>query len=124
MTPAERQLVTELFDRLATLEDAPRDPDAERLIRDGLAQAPNAVYALVQTALVQDEALKNANTRIQQLEAERTAANTPQRQGGFLDSMRGGLWGRGGEPPRSSVPNVRPADARPADAPMGAPAGS
>ena len=117
MTPAERQLVTELFDRLATLEDAQRDPDAERAIRDGLAQAPNAIYALVQTALVQDEALKNANTRIQQLEAELSGGNAPQRQGGFLDSMRGSIWGRGTEP-RGSVPNVRPGDA-----PMGAPAG-
>ena len=70
MTPAERQLIADLFDRLATLEDAQRDPEAERAIQDGLRQAPNAVYALVQTALVQDEALKRANARIQQLEAE------------------------------------------------------
>ena len=69
MTPEERHLVTELFDRLATLEDAQRDPDAERAIRDGLEQAPNAVYALVQTALVQDEVLKRADARIQELEA-------------------------------------------------------
>ena len=113
MTPAERQLVTELFDRLATLEDAQRDPDAERAIRDGLAQAPNAVYALVQTALVQDEALKNADARIQELEAQLGTGNAP-RQGGFLDNMRGSIWGR--QEPRGSVPNVRPGDA-----PMGTP---
>ena len=35
----------------------------------GLRTAPNAVYALVQTALVQDEALKRAHDRIQELEA-------------------------------------------------------
>lgn len=114
MTPAERQLVTELFDRLATLEDAPRDPDAERAIRDGLAQAPNAVYALVQTALVQDEALKSANARIQELESQLGTGNAP-RQEGFLDSMRGSIWGRG-EASRSSVPNVPRGDA-----PMGVP---
>ena len=34
MTPQERELVTELFDRLATLESAPRDPDAERAVAD------------------------------------------------------------------------------------------
>ena len=56
MTPQERQLVAELFDRLATLENSPRDPDADRAIAEGLARAPHAVYALVQTALVQDEA--------------------------------------------------------------------
>ena len=34
MTPEERNLVVELFDRLGTLEDAQqRDPEAERLIR-------------------------------------------------------------------------------------------
>src|SRR2546430_16195229 len=53
MTPEERNLIIDLFDRLATLEDAQRDPDAERLIREGLRQAPNAPYALVQTVLVQ-----------------------------------------------------------------------
>jgi len=115
MTPAERQLVSELFDRLATLEDAQRDPEAERLIRDGLSQAPNAVYALVQTALVQDEALKRANARIQELEAELGIGQEPPRQGGFLDSMRDSIFGRR-EEPRGSVPNVRPGDA-----PMGAP---
>jgi hypothetical protein len=114
MTPAERQLVSELFDRLATLEDAQRDPEAERLIRDGLAQAPNAVYALVQTALVQDEALKQADARIQELEAE--LAGPPPQQGGFLDNMRDSLFGRRPEQ-RGSVPSVRP------DGPMGVPPG-
>ena len=70
MTPKEQELVNELFDRLATLEANPRDPDAERLIADGLKRAPHAVYALVQTALVQDEALKRANARIEELQAQ------------------------------------------------------
>ena len=55
MTPQERQLVSELFDRLASLEGERRDPDAERAIVAGLDQAPNAIYPLVQTVLVQDE---------------------------------------------------------------------
>lgn len=114
MTPDERQRVSELFDRLATLEDAQRNSEAERAIRDGLVQAPNALYALVQTALVQDEALKAAHARIHALEAE--LGHQPPPQGGFLDSMRGSIWGRG-DRARGSVPNVRPANA-----PMGAPA--
>ena len=69
MTPQE-QFVNELFDRLTTLEAKPRDPDAGRLIADGLRRAPHAVYALVQTALVQDEALKRANARIEELQAQ------------------------------------------------------
>ena len=39
MTPQERQLIDELFDRLATLESEPRDPDAMRAITRGPAQA-------------------------------------------------------------------------------------
>jgi len=117
MTPAERQLVADLFDRLATLEDTQRDPGAERTIRDGLSQAPNAVYALVQTVLVQDEALKRANARIEELEDQLGIKAEPSRQGGFLDTMRDSIFGRRDEP-RSSVPTVRPGEA-----PMGAPAG-
>ena len=44
MTPEERDLIIDLFDRLATLEDAQRDPDAERLIREGLRQAVCATF--------------------------------------------------------------------------------
>ncbi len=122
MTPAERQLVAELFDRLATLEDAPRDPDAERTIRDGLAQAPNAVYALVQTALVQDEALRLANARIEELEGQLGFGNAQRQGGGFLDNMRDSIFGRRDDQ-RGSVPSVRPGDA-PRDAPTGTPMGA
>jgi hypothetical protein len=109
MTPEERNLVIELFDRLATLEDAQRDPDAERLIRDGLRQAPNASYALVQTVLVQDEALKRADARIRELEGE-PAGDAP-RDNSFLGGVRDSLFGR--REGRSSVPSVpRPEDAR------------
>ncbi|MCK1278993.1 DUF2076 domain-containing protein [Bradyrhizobium sp. 61] len=109
MTPQERQLVDELFDRLSKLENAPRDPDAIAAISDGLRKAPGAVYALVQTTLLQDEALKRAHNRIQELEA----AHAPEQaqSGGFLDTMRDSLFGGG--PSRGSVPNVPPRDARP-----------
>src|SRR6266849_492068 len=103
MTPQEQQLVADLFDRLASLESQRRDPDAERLIREGLGRAPNSVYALVQSVLVQDEALKRANARIEEL--ERAIAAPAESGGGFLDSMRNAIVGR--DPPRASVPSVR-----------------
>jgi hypothetical protein len=116
MTPEERKLVTDLFDRLATLEDARRDPEAERLIQDGLRQAPNAVYALVQTALVQDEALKRADGRIRELEDELGIGPEPPQPAGFLDNIRGALFGMP-EPrasaARGSVPSVRPPEENP-----------
>jgi hypothetical protein len=113
MTPEERNLVIELFDRLATLEDAQRDPEAERLIRDGLRQAPNASYALVQTVLVQDEALKRADARIRELEG--TASDTEPRDTSFLGGMRESLFGK--REGRGSVPSVRPGEAASAPGP-------
>ena len=104
MTPQERQLVDDLFDRLSKLEGTPRDPDAASAIAQGLRSAPNAVYALVQTVLLQDEALKRANSRIQELEAG--GAGEQRQSGGFLDSMRETIFGQ----ERGSVPNVRPPD--------------
>lgn len=114
MNPQERQLVDELFDRLAKLEGTPRDPDAANAIADGLRKAPNAIYPLVQTVLLQDEALKRANSHIQELEA---ALQPPQQQqsGSFLDSMRDAIFGQGqgSQAPRGSVPNVPPPASRP-----------
>lgn len=110
MTPQERQLVDDLFDRLARLENAPRDPNATAVIAEGLRKAPNAVYAMVQTVLLQDEALKRANARIQELEA---AQAPPQAQsGGFLDSMRTSTFGSTPQG-RGSVPDVPPPESRP-----------
>jgi hypothetical protein len=100
MTPQERQLVEDLFDRLTQLEKAPRDAEAERVIAEGLRRAPNAIYPLVQTVLVQDEALKRADARIRELTGEDAE---PATSGGFLDSMRQALTGRS-----TSVPSVRP----------------
>jgi hypothetical protein len=116
MNPQERQLVDELFDRLAKLEGGPRDPDAANAIVDGLRKAPNAIYPLVQTVLLQDEALKRANSHIQELEAALQHEPPQQQQSGsFLDSMRDAVFGQGqgGQAQRGSVPNVPPPASRP-----------
>ena len=99
MTPQERQLVDDLFERLARLETAPRDADAHRAIADGLQRAPNALYGLVQTVLVQDEALRRADARIRELEGD----EEDEPSGGFLDNMREVLSGRSSQ---ASVPSV------------------
>lgn len=98
MTPQERQLIDDLFDRLAGVEATPRDASAERAIAEASQRAPHALYALVQTVLVQDEALKQAEARIRELSSESDAPAG----GGFLDSMRSALGGG-----RGSVPSVR-----------------
>jgi hypothetical protein len=112
MTPQERKLIEELFDRLESLEDAPRDDDAVAAINEGLERAPNAMYPLVQTVLVQDEALKRADARIRELEEQLGIAPAPAAQpASFLDNMRDALFGeRAPQSPASagSVPSVRP----------------
>ena len=111
MTPQERQLVDDLFDRLGKVEAAPRDPDAQAVIADGQRRAPNALYALVQTVLLQDEALKRAHDRITELEG--SSAPEQAAPGGFLDTMRDALFGgsnQGAGQPRGSVPSVRPGE--------------
>jgi len=104
MTPQERQLVDDLFDRLSKMENAPRDADATAAIAQGLRIAPNAIYPLVQTVLVQDEALRRANSRIEELESQTAAQQT--QGGGFLDTMRDAVFGQSQS--RGSVPNVPP----------------
>ena len=111
MTPQERKLIDELFDRLQSLEESPRHEDAVDAINAGLDRAPNALYPLVQTVLVQDEALKRADARIRELE-EKVGTATPQgaQQPGFLDNMRDSI---GQREPQGSVPSVKPgADAK------------
>lgn len=105
MTPQERQRVDELFDRLASLETTARDRDAEQVIADGQRRAPHAIYALVQTVLLQDDALRAAEARIAEIERQ-----GPEQSGaeprGFLDSVRDSIFG--GASARGSVPSVRP----------------
>jgi uncharacterized protein len=107
MTPQEQELIKGLFDRLSQLESQPRDPEAVRLIAQGLTGAPHAIYPLVQTVLLQDEALKRANARIEELQVQTSAAAEPEQPPtSFLDSMREALGGRA---PHGSVPSVRTA---------------
>jgi hypothetical protein len=56
--------------------------------------------------LVQDEALKRANARIQELEGADGSGGDPRDGGSFLDTMRGALLGRDAGS-RASVPSVR-----------------
>jgi hypothetical protein len=79
MQAQERELIAGLFGRLKPFESQQRDLEAEALIRDSVAQQPAAPYLLVQTVLVQEQALKAAQERIAELEA-RTGAS------GFLGS--------------------------------------
>lgn len=84
MQTQERDLITGLFGRLQQFEAQPRDPEAEALISGSVARQPAAPYLLVQTVLVQEQALKAAQERIAELEAKASAA--PAAAASFLGS--------------------------------------
>ena len=89
MTPQETDLITTLLDRLKSASGQPKDPEADALIRQAVAQQPDMPYYLVQTVVIQDLSLHNAQDRINEL--ERQLAEAKQGSGtGFL----GGLFGR------------------------------
>ena len=107
MQSEERELITGLFGRLQPFESQPRDGEAEALIKDLAVRQPAAPYLLVQTVLVQEQALKAAQQRIAELEAGAGAAPAAS---GFLGSApKISPWGAPAAPaaPRPSVPPTR-----------------
>ncbi|HTW50622.1 MAG TPA: DUF2076 domain-containing protein [Stellaceae bacterium] len=105
MEPQERDLITTLLSRLQSTAGQPKDPEADAMIRQAMTQMPDAPYYLVQTVLIQDLSLHNAQNRIADLEKQVASLNPPlqqQQPGSFL----GGLFGRSqsGSAPAPSVP--------------------
>jgi len=93
MTPDERQLITGLFDRMRAFALPQKDREAETLINQAVGAMPDAPYMLVQSVLVQEQALEAANARVQELEArvrDLEEGPQPQQSGG---SFLGGLFG-------------------------------
>lgn len=93
MTPEERSLIDGLFDRMRSAAGQTRDQEAEALIARRVSEMPFAPYALAQTVLVQEHALRQASARIDELEeqARQQSAGAPQGGGGLF----GGLFGGG-----------------------------
>ncbi|MGO8914875.1 MAG: DUF2076 domain-containing protein [Stellaceae bacterium] len=102
MTPQERDLVTALLARLRQQGNQPKDAEADALIRQAMAEQPDAPYLLAQTVLIQDMALHSAEGRIAELErqlAAKAAAAQPAATS-FLGGARGsvpaaGAWPQG-----------------------------
>jgi uncharacterized protein len=121
MTPDEQNLIGGLFNRLkeADASAGPKDREAADFIAQSVAALPSAPYLLVQTVLVQEHALANAQARIADLEKQLAAAKSaqPAGSGSFLGGIADklGPWGR-----RGDQPAAQPA-AAPAPAPMAYP---
>ncbi len=99
MEDRDRRAIEELFQKLSQVESqsGPRDPEAERYIREQLAAQPGAAYYMAQTIIVQEQALAAAQDRIE--ETQRQGAGGSSR-GGPLSGIFAG--GRSRQEPRNS----------------------
>lgn len=86
MTTQEQQLISGLIDRVNQTRLAEVDPDAERVLNDGLGRNPNGLYILAQTVLVQQIALDQAQRQLADL---REQAQQPRKATSFLGSIFG-----------------------------------
>jgi hypothetical protein len=128
MTPEERELIAGLFERMRSVGTIDKDREAESYINQSVRQFPDAPYLLVQSVLVQEHALQDAQARVQELEDRvrdlEQARPRSSGSGSFLGSIFGG--GRPAErapEPRGSgsVPPIGSRSAPSAyDAPQGA----
>src|SRR5262249_28041403 len=113
MTPQEQQLITELFARLKQTPAQAKDVDVAQLIRKGVIENPETPYLLVQTVLIQDMALSQAQHRVAELdhhlvEAKEASSAQPSQP---ATSFLGGAPSRGSVPPASQPPAPPPAAA-------------
>src|SRR5215470_18055722 len=91
MTPQEKELLTTLLERLRNTPHQAKDPEADALIRQATAEQPDLAYYLVQTVLIQDLSLHQAQQRIADLEKQ--LADAQQSAKPTVGSFLGGLFG-------------------------------
>ena len=106
--------IEDLFVKLATVErqSPQRDAGAEAYIRERIAAQPGAPYYMAQTIVVQEQALRAAQARIEELEGRPGAAAGEERRrsGGPFGSLFGESRprSRAGSVPSGGVASHRP----------------
>ncbi|MDY7575913.1 DUF2076 domain-containing protein [Actimicrobium sp. CCI2.3] len=113
MTPTESRMLNEFLLQLRQVQGIQKDPEAAALIADAALAQPDALYLLVQRALLQDQALASASARIAVLEAQAVPA-VAVAPSSFLDGGNN-AWGRSASPVSARAYN---APATPASVPM------
>lgn len=95
MTPTEKTMIDQMFDRLSQAESKARaandlpDQEAVAHIGDSLKDSPNRAYYMAQTLVVQDHALQTMAERVERLEQALAEAQRAPAQGGFFASLFG-----------------------------------
>ncbi len=106
MTPEERQLLTDLANKIAQTPAQQRDQEAEEFIRTKIGSRPDALYLMTQTVLIQNMAIEHAHQQIEQLQQQvsRGGPPAPQNSPGFLGGgpNRQSTWGTPAAPPNYS----------------------
>jgi hypothetical protein len=114
MTPQDTQLLQDFLDQLTRAQVATKDHEAQILITRAFAQQPDAAYLVVQRAVLLEQALKQAQAQIAQLQ---------QQSSSFVGTRP---WNP--EPTRgpgtASAPGYAPAQAIPRTAEAASPWGS
>ena len=115
MTPDERQMIADLFERMRSFGAVDKDRDADAFIAQAMRATQDSGYKLVQSVLVQENALQESGARIEDLEAQlrelqdalAQAQQQQSRQGSGGGSFLGGLFGGNKQAqPVQSVPPV------------------
>ncbi len=128
MTPEDRQLIGDLFDRMRDTGLSEKDREAEAFINQSVRATPDATYKLVQSVLIQENALQEAGARMEDLEArvrelEDQLAQSQPRQQSSGGSFLGGLFGSKPQPPAARSASVPSVGQQRYDQPMGSPWG-
>ena len=98
MTPDERSILQSFIADLAKTPNVSKDPEADAMIAGAVRSNPNAVYLLVQHAILADQALHAAQAQL---------AAQGQPPASFLQQQPQGVYaspwaGHGGAPVQSS----------------------
>jgi hypothetical protein len=84
MTPEERQMLTELAEKIEKTPAPAHDPQADEFIRTNIGKRPDALYILTQTTLIQNLAIQHAQQEIQDLKQRLAQPAAVQPPSSFL----------------------------------------
>src|SRR5277367_5116775 len=102
MTPQESTMLNDLVSKIRQTQLPEKDEEAEQFLKQSLATSPDAQYILAQTVLVQNIALEQAKSQIQQLQEHLEEARMQSQQPpapAQHTSFLGSLLGRHESPP-------------------------
>lgn len=109
MNAQEQQLIDGLVDRVKNVPVADKDDEADKYLHQQLDNAPDALYVLAQTVLVQQYGLTNAQQQLQDAQAQiedlqqqLAQAQAQKKPGSFLGHLLG--TDQPSAPPPGAVP--------------------